>query len=118
MKNAKATDDMANHFVYYFGLFLLPILASTLVSHFGLHFPHAKIIWERIQKAHEIARKNLARSAKRRKDFYDIKSKLTLYKKADKVWVRNENRKGNLDSSPNWFVHRKDRILSLRQCFC
>ena len=39
MKNAKATDDMANHFVYYFGLFLLLILASTLVSHFGLDFP-------------------------------------------------------------------------------
>jgi hypothetical protein len=39
VKNAKATDDMANHFVYYFGLFLLPILASTLVSHFGVDFP-------------------------------------------------------------------------------
>jgi hypothetical protein len=51
---------------------------------------HAEKIRERIQKAHEIARKNLA---KRRKDFYDIKSKLTLYKKADNVWVRNENRK-------------------------
>jgi hypothetical protein len=51
---------------------------------------HAEKIRERIQKAHEIARKNLA---KRRKDFYDIKSKLTLYKEADKVWVRNENRK-------------------------
>jgi hypothetical protein len=31
MKKAKATVDMANHFVYYFGLFVLLILASTLV---------------------------------------------------------------------------------------
>jgi hypothetical protein len=60
---------------------------------FDLKKTHAEIIRERIQKAHEIDRKNLARSAKRRKDFYDIKSKLTLYKEADKVWVRSENRK-------------------------
>jgi hypothetical protein len=52
---------------------------------------HGEQIRERIQKAHEIASKNLARSAKRRKDFYDIKYKCK--KEADKVWVRNENRK-------------------------
>ena len=39
------------------------------------------------------SQEKLSRSAKRRKDFSDIKSKLTLYKEADKVWVKNQNRK-------------------------
>lgn len=54
---------------------------------------HAIKIRERLQKAHQVARRHLASNAKRRKDHYDLKSNFTEYKNFDRVWYLNEARK-------------------------
>ena len=54
---------------------------------------HALMIRDRLQKAHRVARKHLSSNAKRRKDYYDLKSNLISYEIFDKVWLLNESRK-------------------------
>ena len=54
---------------------------------------HALQIRERLQKAHEVARRNLSISAKRRKDFYNNKVNFTPYHVYDKVWYLDEMRR-------------------------
>jgi len=54
---------------------------------------HTLKIRDRMQKAHEIARKKLEVSAQRRKAYYDIKANLQSYKTFDKVWFLDETRK-------------------------
>lgn len=44
-------------------------------------------------RAHHIAKRHLEVSAKRRKDYYDMKSNLISIEPFDKVWFLNENRK-------------------------
>jgi len=54
---------------------------------------HALKIRERMRRAHHIAKRHLEVSAKRRKDYYDMKSNLISIEPFDKVWFLNENRK-------------------------
>ena len=51
---------------------------------------HALQIRERLQKAHEVARRNLSICAKHRKDFYNNKVNFTPYHVYDKVWYLDE----------------------------
>lgn len=66
---------------------------ATLVDEPHTYGDHAHIIRERLQKAHAVARKHLYVNVQRRKDQYDVKTKLIKYKMYDKVWIKNENRK-------------------------
>ena len=54
---------------------------------------HAQKIKERLHRAHQVARKHLEINMKRRKDYYDTRANLILYKENDRVWYLNENRK-------------------------
>ena len=47
----------------------------------------------RMQKAHEVARKHLQTAAKRQKLSYDVKTNLVSYKPGDAVWLLSEGRK-------------------------
>jgi hypothetical protein len=46
-----------------------------------------------MHRAHHIAKRHLEVSAKRRKDYYDMKSNLISIEPFDKVWFLNVNRK-------------------------
>ena len=51
-------------------------------------------IRETLHKAHEVARKHLQSNAKRRKDYFDRKSNLTVFNVNDKVWYQSGQQKG------------------------
>lgn len=46
---------------------------------------------DRLQRAHEIARKHLMSSTERQRHFYNLKTFVNNYKSGDKVWVLNES---------------------------
>ena len=53
---------------------------------------HALQIRHSLHRAHNIARRHLQNNAKRRKDYYDIKSNLISYEVFQRVWYLNESR--------------------------
>lgn len=58
---------------------------------------HAQQIRDSLQKTHPIARQHTQRNAKRRKDYYDRRSNLTVFQINDKVWYQSGPKK---DISP------------------
>ena len=54
---------------------------------------YADMLKERMQYAHEIARKHMSSAAVRSKEFYDAKISLNRYKTGDLVWCLQESRK-------------------------
>ncbi len=54
---------------------------------------HVTVIRERMQHAHEIARRHLGSSAKRSKARYDIRTSYHDYKVGDTVWMLHEMRR-------------------------
>ena len=59
---------------------------------------HVEMLRDRLQNAHEIARKHLATSTERQRHFYNVKVSLNKYKRGDKVWVLNESDTGKLSN--------------------
>ncbi|CAC5397555.1 unnamed protein product [Mytilus coruscus] len=60
-------------------------------SNYGEHVQNLR---NSLQKAHKVARAHLQVNAKRRKDYYDKKSNLTIFEVNDKVWCMLGNKKG------------------------
>ena len=54
---------------------------------------YVDVLRDRMQHAHQVARKHLSSTAKRRKELYDTKVALNRYSQGDVVWCLNESRK-------------------------
>lgn len=49
---------------------------------------------EKMQQAHKVARKHLVKSCQRRKQVYDSRAKVQTYESDDRVWYREDLRRG------------------------
>ncbi|CAC5425004.1 unnamed protein product [Mytilus coruscus] len=68
-----------------------PVTPRENSSNYGEHVQNLR---NSLQKAHDVARAHLQANAKRRKDYYDKKSYLTIFEVNDKVWCMLGNKKG------------------------
>ena len=59
------------------------------VTSYGYYVENLKL---KMQKAHDVCRKHLMRSAKRMRDRYDAKKQMNTYNTGDAVWCLNERR--------------------------